>query len=104
MASVRLDGRPLAGAEVSLVPESFMGDKTETAKGTTNEQGMARMRISTQPEGMGVRPGFYRICVSKLNGGKELLPKRYSEGTELGIEVVSDIFETRNPTLNLSSK
>ena len=53
---------------------------------------------------MGVRPGFYRIRISKTKDGKELLPKRYSEGTELGIEVVSDIFETRNPTLNLTSK
>jgi hypothetical protein len=104
MVTVRLDGRPLPGAEVSFVPESIMGDKTETAKGTTDDSGMVRLRISDQPEGRGVRPGLYSIRVSKLKDGQETLPKKYSEGTELGIEVVTDIFESRNPILNLTSR
>jgi hypothetical protein len=104
MATVRLDGRPLSGAQVSFVPESIMGDQTETATGTTNDRGMVRIRISETPEGRGVRPGLYNIRVSKVKDGHEQLPKRYADGTELGIEVVSDIFETRNPILNLTSR
>jgi hypothetical protein len=104
MVTVRLDGRPLPGAEISFVPESFMGDATETAKGTTDERGSVRLRISDRPEGRGVRPGLYSIRVSKMNVGQETLPKKYSDGTELGIEVVTDIFDSRNPILNLTSR
>jgi EF hand len=101
--SVRLDGRPLEGAEVTFEPESLMGKATEPAKGTTNDRGMARIKISDQPEGRGVRPGFYRIRISKLKNGRESLPKKYVDGSELGIEVVSDSFDARNPVLNLTS-
>ena len=104
MVTVRLDGRPLSEAEVAFVPESFMGDKTETAKGKTDNRGMTRLRISDQPEGRGVRPGFYKIQISKLKDGKESLPKKYVEGTELGIEVVTNSFDSRNPIFNLKSR
>jgi hypothetical protein len=104
MATVRLDGRPLAGAEIAFVPESIMGDKTETAKGTTDDRGMVRLRISDTPEGRGVRPGFYKIRISKLKGGKETLPDKYVDGTELGLEVVTDSFDSRNPVFDLKSR
>jgi hypothetical protein len=104
MATVRLDGRPLAGAEIAFVPESFMGDKTETAKGTTDERGMVRLRISDAPEGRGVRPGLYKIRISKLKNGKQSLPQKYVDGTELGIEVVTNSFDGRNPILELKSR
>jgi hypothetical protein len=104
MVTVRLDGRPLVGADVSFEPEPILGDEIEVAKGTTNDQGMARIRVSETPEGRGVRPGLYRIRISKLKDGKEQLPARYSQGTELGAEVVSDVFATRNPVFNLTSR
>ena len=103
MVTVRLDGRPLPGAEVEFVPETFMGDKTETAKGKTDERGMTRLRISDAPEGRGVRPGLYNIRISKLKDGKETLPKKYVEGTDLGGEVTNN-FDSRNPILNLKSR
>ncbi|MEX0642081.1 MAG: hypothetical protein WD468_05240 [Pirellulales bacterium] len=104
MVTVRMDGRPLPDAVVSFVPESLMGDKTETPKGTTDSRGMVRLRISDAPEGRGVRPGLYNIRVSKKKDGQETLPKKYSEGTDLGIEVVTNIFDSRNPILNLTSR
>jgi hypothetical protein len=104
MATVRLDGRPLAGAEIAFVPESIMGDKTETAKGMTDNQGMVRLRISDAPEGRGVRPGFYKIRISKETNGTETLPQKYVDGTELGIEVVTNSFDGRNPVFDLKSR
>jgi hypothetical protein len=86
---------------VTLVPESFLGEAIEPARGTTNGKGIARLKITDQPDGSGVRLGFYRIQVSKLENGKEIVPPRYNSQTEIGIEVSSDLFEARNPALNL---
>jgi hypothetical protein len=102
--TVRLDGKLLTDAQVTLLPEQFLGDAVEQATGKTNDRGIARPRISDQPEGIGVRLGFYRIQISKTVNGKELVPARYNTQTELGIEIASDIFETRNPELNLVSR
>jgi hypothetical protein len=102
--TVRLDGKLLADAQVILLPEQFLGEAVEQAVGKTNDRGIARPRISDQPEGTGVRLGFYRIQVSKTVNGKELLPARYNTQTEIGIEIATDVFETRNPELNLVSR
>jgi hypothetical protein len=104
MVTVRLDGRPLEGAEVFFEPESILGDEIEIAKGTTNKQGMVRIRIGDTPETRGVRPGLYRVRISKLKDGKEQLPPRYSQGGELGAEVIPNVFASGNPIFNLKSR
>lgn len=102
--TIRLDGKLLAEAQVTLLPEPFLGESVEPATAKTNERGIARPRISAEPEGVGVRIGFYRIQISKTVNGKELVPARYNSQTEIGIEVATDVFETRNPELNLVSR
>jgi hypothetical protein len=102
--TIRLDGKVLVDAQVSLLPEQFLGAAVEPAAGKTNDRGIARPRISDEPEGVGVRLGFYRVQVSKMVNGKELVPARYNTQTEIGIEVATDVFETRNPELNLVSR
>ncbi len=87
---VYLDRKPLAGADVKLVPEPFLADFVETAEGTTGRNGNAPLRIPSEllPESMagfpGVRLGIYKayICHPQVE-----LPDRYVSGKELGVEV-----------------
>src|SRR5262249_18714977 len=83
---VTLDGQPLAGATVTLVPEKFMGPSTRPASAVTDEAGTGTFRI----EGSGdpVAPGYYRVQVSKNVGGRETVPAKYNAQTVLGQEVV----------------
>lgn len=89
MCKVTLNDEPLAGAEVVLEPEAFMGDGLKPARGTTDEQGKARMQIEGAPA-PGCHLGIYRVRISKADaGGRETLPARYNRQTQLGIEVGS---------------
>jgi EF hand len=83
---VHLDGKPLAGADVTLEPEPFMCGAIKAAQGTTNDAGHAIPR--TQPDVPGCQFGFYRVRISKKDSsGKELIPVRYE--SSLGAEVPS---------------
>lgn len=100
--SVKMNGRPLKGAEVKLVPEKFLGEEIETATGRIDELGMAKIIISPEPETAGVRVGLYRVLISKIDAGKETVPARYNEQTELGVEIAPDVPASRNLVFNLS--
>lgn len=76
-------GRPLVGATVKLIPESFLKDVVEPAEGKTDESGMV------MPEAVGsgfgaVRLGYYRI---QVESDTVKLPAKYNTNTSLGIEV-----------------
>jgi hypothetical protein len=87
---VTLDGRPLSGATVTLVPEKFLGDALQPATGTTNARGMVRVATPGAEE-PGVACGLYRIEVSKEDeAGRETIPARYNQATVLGLEVAPD--------------
>jgi hypothetical protein len=85
-----LDGRPLDGATVTFVPESFLGPDVKKASGVSDSQGWVRL----QTEGAdlpGVACGLYRVEVSKkAAGGQETVPARYNAQTVLGVEVAPD--------------
>lgn len=79
-------GQPLSDAEVKLVPESFLGEGIEMATGRTNEHGIARMAIPGSEFG-GVRPGMYRVEVSKKDAaGAEQFPAEFNAQTRFGLE------------------
>lgn len=91
VAYVRHNQRPLAGAQVTLVPEEFLGTAVKPAGGTTDQSGAAPLRISASPDEAGVHLGFYRIEVSKKDAnGKEIIPARFNTETNLGVEISSD--------------
>jgi hypothetical protein len=87
---VTLDGKPLAGATVTLVPERFLGDEVKPASGVTDARGVAN--VATEGvEVPGVACAMFRIHVSKKDtGGRETLPARYNQNTTLGAEVGPD--------------
>jgi hypothetical protein len=103
-AQVSLNGAPLADATVTLVPEKFMGESFKTASGTTDSTGLCSFSISEQEPGTQV--GFFRIEVSKKQGGQEMVPARYNSQTQLGgvIGPDSPIVEEGSLILKLSGK
>jgi hypothetical protein len=67
---ITLNGRPLSGAEVRLIPEEFLGDSIQPASGTTDATGMCTPAISADklPEDLtdfrGVHLGLYQVEVT----------------------------------------
>lgn len=55
---VTLNGRPLAGAKIEFIPESYQGDVLEIATGVTNDQGTVRPKVEGHP---GMQIGFFRV-------------------------------------------
>ena len=90
---VTLRGRPLTDTKIELIPEPFMSEVIEPAKGETDERGVSRPSIELDPEiadrgTFGYRSGVYRVKLSKQDAsGKELLPEKYNEKSTIGIEV-----------------
>ncbi len=83
---ITLNGQPLSGAQVTLVPEKFMGPAVKPAKGTTDASGYCVASIEGE-ELSGVHCGIYRIQISKQANGKELVPARYNSKSILGTDV-----------------
>ena len=83
---VTRNGQPLAGAQVTLVPETFLGPSLPTGHGTTDANGRASLSIATRgaddPPGMPC--GFYRVEITKPG---DKIPARYNTATTLGDEV-----------------
>lgn len=88
--AIVMDGQPLAGAEVRITPEEFLGGAIQSASAVTNNAGRAALRISDEPGGAGVQLGLYRMTVSKQTGGKEIIPEKYNSQSELGCEIAMD--------------
>ncbi len=87
---VRLDGRPLSGATVTLVPEAFMKSVAQPATGVTDASGVAMPSVNdTDPKGVWF--GLYRIELSKKDAsGHEVVPPEFNKKTRLGQELAPD--------------
>ncbi len=101
MFIVKLDGKPLEGASVTLEPEKFLGGAIESASGVTNAIGGVTPQLKDKP---GARIGLYKVVISKQADGKESIPARYNSATTLGIEVAPGNAALNTPTFELKSK
>jgi hypothetical protein len=83
------NGRPLAGAQVVLVPESFLGGAIKSGSATTSETGIAVISVpnTVNANVHGIAPGFYRVEITKDG---EPIPARYNSATTLGAEACSE--------------
>ena len=95
------DRQPLADIEVTLVPEKFLGDAIKPAKGTTNQNRTAVIRISSSRDEEGVHQGFYRIVLSKKAADRETLLPKFNTETELGAEIAADSPALKDIMINL---
>ncbi|TWU28450.1 EF-hand domain-containing protein [Bythopirellula polymerisocia] len=86
---VRMNGRPLPGAQVKIVPEKYLGENVKTAYGTTNPRGTAAMDIRDEDSpasehGLrGVHYGTYKVEVTHPEIS---IPEKYNTQTTLGYE------------------
>jgi hypothetical protein len=92
-----LDGKPLGGVEVKLVPESYLGEAVKPATGITLPDGTANLSVAKEdlPEALkarkknfyGVTGGTYKI---ELTSTRQKLPPKFNSQTTLGVEVAID--------------
>ena len=97
--AVQLDGKPLEGGTVTFTPEAFLGGSFKNHTGQTNNFGNVLLDADMPqqyPNLMYV--GLYRVSVSKMVNGKELIPAKYNKQTTLGRELSS---EARDPRANI---
>ncbi|HEY4235040.1 MAG TPA: hypothetical protein VGM76_16525 [Lacipirellulaceae bacterium] len=99
---VRLDGRPLASAEIKLIPEKYLGDDIKAAVGKTGSSGLAMMRIpdqdlpASQHGLIGVHYGTYKV---EITHPTVKVPAKYNTQTTLGYET-----ERGNPSVDFDLK
>lgn len=99
---LRLDGRPLKGAQVKLIPEKYLGDEVKGAIGTSNQRGLATMDIrdADLPKSdhglLGIHYGTYKIEITHPDVS---IPARYNTETTLGYET-----EKGNPNFSVDLK
>jgi hypothetical protein len=85
-ASVTHKGKPLSGAAIRLVPESFMGGRMKAAAGVTEAGGDAILTIPDSPY-PGVHCGLYRVEITGAGHDGKPLPARYNTESTLGLAV-----------------
>ncbi|TWT87221.1 EF hand [Pseudobythopirellula maris] len=101
--SVTIDGQPLPDADVTFDPEAFLGDEILVAKGKTNRRGLGSASIPrdmrpTEDSPPGLAYGLYKVRISKIVNGQEMIPSRYNEETILGQQVSIDNTATSRGT------
>jgi hypothetical protein len=88
--SVKLDGRPLKGAQVRIVPAPFLGDAIKPATGVSDQSGSGSLDIA--PEN---RPTNFPTSVPVVQSGLYLveithptisIPEAYNKASTLGLE------------------
>lgn len=104
---VTLDGRPLEGATVTLVPEEFLGTSIKTASGVTDSTGRANTAIAAEDlqaneTGLsGMRVGVYKVQITHPSTN---IPAKYNTETTIGVEVAQDDPESGRLVLPIKSR
>jgi hypothetical protein len=81
------NGRPLPGATVTLLPEKFLGPNIKSASGVSDSTGRVELSVPGVPVSALAYCGFYRVEISKKEGGKETIAARYNRESVLGEEI-----------------
>jgi len=91
---VTLDGVPLSGANVKLIPETFLGDSIQPASGVSDTTGGCSPAIAAEDlpdsqQGLrGVQIGLYK---AEITHPDRELPSWYNVETELGCEIAPEM-------------
>jgi hypothetical protein len=105
---VLLDNRPLGGAEVKLVPVSFLGDAVKPATGVAGDSGSGSLKLAAAdrpanlpPHIPVIQPGLYRV---EITHPTTTLPAKYNTESTLGIEAAIAGQSPAGVTWSLTSK
>ncbi len=81
--NVLLNNRPLVGAKVRLVPESFLGEVVQPQESVSKERGMVTFTAE------GVNMSVVPVCMYRveITSSEVSLPAKYNTATILGVEV-----------------
>lgn len=78
---IHMNGRPLRGAFVKLIPEAFQGDSLLPASGTTDDNGQVSPRTEGKPF-PAMQPGFFRVELYRDESAKEPIVVKSPLGVE----------------------
>lgn len=88
--TVKLDGRPLQGAQVKLIPAPFLGETIVSAGGVADELGTGSLEVPAEnrpsnfPKNLPViQPGLYLV---EITHPTVPIPEVYNSATTLGLE------------------
>ena len=101
-AHVTLNGRPLVGATVRLVPEPFLGGAVEPNETVSKDGG----QVSFKAEGINMsvaKVGMYRV---EITSPDVEIPAEYNSKTTLGLEIspVTDAYHQGAVVFHLKTK
>lgn len=102
---VKKDGRPIAGAQVRLVPLSYFADHIPPAQGVSDSRGVAVLALDEKDLPAGaphvkglIRPGLYRVEVTHPSIA---IPTKFNSASALSVEVSTAALATGSILLNL---
>ncbi len=105
--AITLDGRPLEGATIKLVPEDWLGTEIKGGTGETDASGRANITMAPGDlkkgeEGLqGMRLGYYKVEVTHPSA---TIPAKYNTATEIGVEIAPDDIDIGRAILPLTSR
>jgi hypothetical protein len=85
--SVSSQGKPLPGAEVTFIPEPFMGEGSQSYGGTTGQNGICSLK-GVDFKTLGIPNGFYQIHIVHADRQIDVV-----RGVEIANDVTRDIVE-----------
>lgn len=94
---LRFNGRPLEGAQVKLIPESYLNGAVLPASGESGPGGQGSLGIAMEdlpanaPKRPLIQPGLYRVEITHPTTS---IPAKYNTESTLGLEVAG---HTVNP-------
>jgi hypothetical protein len=106
---INLDGKPLEGAIVTLIPEEWLGDQIKGGVGTGPTDATGRVNLSIPAADLkadetglqGMRLGIYKVQVTHPSFK---IPEKFNTATEAGVEVAPDDPNIGRNVLELSSR
>jgi hypothetical protein len=106
--TVRLDGRPLVGAQVKLTPLPFLGDAVKPAFGEADGSGSGSLNMAAEdrpshlPKNLPlVQPGLFSVEVTHPT---VKVPAKFNTATTLGLETAIAGQSPAGVTWDLSSR
>lgn len=104
---VELDGKPLVGAELKLVPVSFMRGELKPARGSTDRYGAGMLELAPEdrpsdaPNVPLVPPGLYRV---EITHPQTIIPTQFNTESGLGLETSVAAMDPAGVVWKLHSK
>jgi hypothetical protein len=103
-----LDGRPLEGAEIKLVPAPFLGDAVKPARGVSEPGGVGVLNMAPEdrpenaPKNVAIiQPGLYNVEITHPTVS---VPAKYNTQSTLGLEASIAGQNPAGVTWSLTSK